>query len=647
MNKTLLSVFTLFLPLAVLGQDTARVNALDPVTITATLKPMAGSKTGRNLIVIKGEDIAKYPVHSLDEVLRYIPGIEVQSRGPMGVQSDFVIRGGTFQQVLVVVDGLRVNDPNTGHFNSYIPIVPAEIERIEVLMGPSSAIYGSDAVGGVINVFTKTFSRNHPIGTTSQLNVSSGAYGLFNANGNVNYNTNKWTLSAGALSNNADGQQQRGIKGYFNLHTFSGAAAYKFNDNWRIAYRVSYDSRRFAAQNFYTSFATDTATERVNSLWSQLNLSYDKGNNHLTVRAGYKNVKDHYLYNSISTANNNTSKLWQGLATYQHDFSSILDLTTGLQYQRKSIASNDRGNHMLEQVAAFAVLNYELAKNLNISPAVRLDHDEAAGTQLVPQFNTSYRYGKINLRGSLGKTIRNADFTELYNNYNKPIVTSGRIGNPALTAEKSFSYEAGADFFAGSELKLAATYFQRRHTDLIDWTTTPYANMPRKDNLSPTGTYALARNITKVNTTGIEANVMWKHAVGNKQFINATAGFVWLNSVTSDGVPSFYTSSHAKYLTNAMLRYDADKWNLSINGLYKVRTAQSVAALNGAVDKSYFVANVKGTFNIIRNRLSVFAEADNVFDKKYADLLGAQMPGRWLMGGLSLQIQQITPIKKH
>ncbi len=97
-------------------------------------------------------------MQSIDELLRYVPGVEVQSRGPMGTQADFTIRGGTFQQVLVILDGIRLNDPLTGHFSSYIPISPAEIDRIEVLKGASSAIYGTEAVGGVIHIISKTFA---------------------------------------------------------------------------------------------------------------------------------------------------------------------------------------------------------------------------------------------------------------------------------------------------------------------------------------------------------------------------------------------------------------------------------------------------------------------------------------------------------
>src|SRR4030095_9268627 len=120
---------------------------LNPVTVTASLQPLPVSRTGRNIATIPGNYFRKLSVHSIDELLRYIPGVEVQMRGPAGSQSDIVLRGGTFQQVLVILDGIRLNDPTTGHFNSYIPIAPAEIERIEVLKGASSAIYGSEAVG--------------------------------------------------------------------------------------------------------------------------------------------------------------------------------------------------------------------------------------------------------------------------------------------------------------------------------------------------------------------------------------------------------------------------------------------------------------------------------------------------------------------
>ena len=132
---------------------------LDPLTLTTSRAPQKASETGRSITVVDGSLFKQLPVFSIDELLKYVPGVEVQSRGPMGAQSDIVMRGGTFQQVLVLVDGIKLNDPITGHFSSYIPIAPSEIDRIEVLRGPAAAIYGAEAVGGVINVITKTFNQ--------------------------------------------------------------------------------------------------------------------------------------------------------------------------------------------------------------------------------------------------------------------------------------------------------------------------------------------------------------------------------------------------------------------------------------------------------------------------------------------------------
>ncbi|RAJ06598.1 iron complex outermembrane receptor protein [Chitinophaga skermanii] len=620
--------------LPVLASAQTQNKQLDPVTVTATIQPTTSSRTGRNLVIIKGEEIAKLPVHSLDELLRYVPGLEIQARGPMGAQSDFVVRGGTFQQVLVIIDGMRVNDPNTGHFNSYIPVTPGEIERIEVLKGASSAIYGSEAVGGVIHIITKAFATNSGKAQQSyNASLTGGAYGLVNGSGSAYYNNGKTAISAGVLSNNADGQPQRGTNGFLHLNTFSLSASHQINENWQVAARSSYDTRNFAAQGFYTTFASDTASENVNTLWNQVQISYEKGRDRFSFRAGYKTVDDTYKYNPSSSANLSTSKLWQILSTYEHGVTQRGSMIVGVQYQNKSIASNDRGNHTLNQAAAFVGWNQTIGEHFTLNPALRLDWNEGGGYELVPQMNVSYRQEWFQLRASAGKTIRDADFTERYNNYNKPTVASGRIGNPNLTAEHSFSYEGGADFFIGQHIKISTSVFRRQQSDLIDWVTTPYANMPRKDNLVAGGTYALAKNISKVNTTGFEGDIQYIHPLANKHKIVLNAGVVWMDTESSEGVTSFYISSHARVLTNFSAEYQAPRWNVSINGLYKKRNPQSAAAIKAYVSDDYFVSNVKASYFIIKDRLSIFGEVDNIFDRNYQDLLGAQMPGRWVMGG--------------
>lgn len=505
---------------------------LDPVTVTSSLQAMQSSRTGRNITIIKGDQFAQLPVNSLDELLRYVPGVEVQSRGPQGAQADIVLRGGTFQQVLIVVDGLRLNDPNTGHFNAYIPIAPAEIERIEILKGASSAIYGSDAVGGVIHVITKSFAAKEKKVRQMQGRIAVGEYGLVNGQAGAFISNGKTAIAAGMVSNNANGQPQRGIRGYFHNNTASVSVAHRLNDAWQLGLRTAYDSRDFAAQNFYTTFASDTASETVTSLWNQALLSYASAQNKFSFSVGHKQADDEYYFSPSFAPNQNKSTLLQSIATYERRITDNTAITGGAQFQSRRIRSNDRGNHTVKQVAGFLILNQAIGNRFQINPAVRIDWDERAGTEWVPQLNLSYRTERLQLRGAVGKTIRHADFTERYNNYNKPIVSRGSIGNPDLRAERSLSFEAGADFYANTSWRISTSYFQRNHDDLIDFVTTPYASMPRKSNLVPTGTYALALNVSEVTTRGFETDVMYQKQWTAQQSISAMAGLVWLASST-------------------------------------------------------------------------------------------------------------------
>lgn len=633
LKSIIISVFLFFTCFAN-GQDTI---TLDPVSISASLKPVTVSRTGRNIVVIKGEEFNKLPVHTVDDLLRYLPGIEVQARGPMGSQSDIVIRGGTFQQVLVVLDGLRLNDPNSGHFTGYIPVAPSEIDRIEIVKGASSAIYGSEAVGGVIHIITKTFvAKQHEDKKQLALQATGGEYGLWGINAGGHYQKKHTAVSAGIVSNNADGQQQRGTTGYFNNNTASFSVGHYFNEKLHVSVRSAYDKRKFSAQNFYTTFKSDTANETVETFWNQLNLTYKKGSNKFSADAGYKQVKDRYAFNSAGAPNRNTSTLLQLSGSYEHVLSVNTSLTGGIQVQNKKIISNDRGNHQLIQAAGYFVLHQSFG-SLSIMPALRVDHTENSGTELVPQLNISYKKNDLQLRGSAGKTIRQADFTERYNNYNKTFVASGSIGNPNLEAEHSFSYELGADLFVKNIFKISATAFKRDQQQLIDWTPTPYNQMPRKNNLSPTGIYALAKNIAKVNTSGFETDIQFTKRINTSQKIWAMLGFLWLDSKSSDSIPSFYLSSHATFSSNFSVAWENKFVAISVNGIYKKRRAQSAAAINAALSPQYFVMNTKAEI-FVWKRSSVFFQADNLFNKNYSDLLGSQMPGRWLMGGVKVNL---------
>lgn len=635
-KKILLSSFVL-LSISSIAQE--KEVELDPITITSSLSSVASSKTGRNIIVIKGEQFSKLPVNSIDELLRYIPGIEMQARGPMGAQSDITLRGSTFQQVLVIVDGIRVNDPLTGHFSTYIPIAPSEIERIEVLKGASSAIYGSDAVGGVIHVITKTFAAKGKEGRDVTAQVTGGEYDLLNVNAGGFYSDGKTSIGAGFLTNNSKGQLQRGTRGFFHNNTVSFSIAHHLNDAWQIGFRSSIDNRNFGAQNFFTTLALDTASEKVQTAWNQLHIGYQKGANKLSLSVGHKTADDEFKLNPASAPNQNHSKLIQTLAVYDAKLSESTTIISGLQFQSRSITSNDRGNHEVDQAAAFVVLQQAISNDFTISPALRVDWDERAGTELVPQLNLSYKLNKLQLRASGGRTIRQADFTERYNNYNRALVTGGRIGNPDLASETSWSGEAGFDLFLANQLKFSSSYFYRDYSDLIDWAATPYNQMPRKINLIPTGKYELSTNVSNVKTSGVEFDLQHTKSF-DKNSLYTSLGVVVVNSKTTEGSPTIYLTSYARFLTNFTVQYQSPWFSISVNGLYKNRKRQAGAANYIKLSRDYFVVNAKAEGYIIKNRFSAFVQVDNILDEQYTDVLGTIMPSRWLMGGLKLSLSK-------
>jgi iron complex outermembrane receptor protein len=401
-----------------------------------------------------------------------------------------------------------------------------------------------------------------------------------------------------------------------------------------LALRSAYDDRSFSAQNFYTTFASDTATEQVKTWWNQASITYTKNKVKWNTNIGYKSVSDHYLFNHKSLPNDNKSSVVQALSSADISFTEKTGITTGIQFISKGITSNDRGDHSVYQGAAFVILHQAIGTHLFLDPAMRFDYNERGGFEFVPQLNAAFRGDNYQLRGSIGRTIRDADFTERYNNYNKALVTSGRIGNPDLEAETSISYEAGGDFRISDKIKVSGTWFQRHHEKLIDYIVTPYSEMPRKDNLSPTGTYALAKNFSKVKTTGWETDIQFRQPLGSLQQLTANVGLVWLNSKLDDGSsPGFYLSSHAKFLTNFSVIYSYKWLSLSVNGVYKTRQEQQASSIHAEVSKDYFLVNGKADISFAKH-FGAFIQLDNIGDTHYSDLLGSPMPGRWLMGGL-------------
>jgi iron complex outermembrane receptor protein len=613
--------------------------SLDPVAVSATLSPAAVSKSGRNIVVITAAEIEKMPASSLDEVLRYLPGMEVQSRGPLGAQADFSLRGGTFQQVLVILDGVRINDPLTGHFSSYIPIAPAEIERIEILKGSSSAIYGADAVGGVINIISKSFHATKQEKTSEvSAELGRGEYNLYKNRAGLSWQNKGTIFSAGYLLNKTDGQMLRGSRSFLDMNTLSLSAKQFIGENTSIAYRYARDSRDFNAQNFYTQFLSDTASEKVSTEWHQASFNHQHGKHQIRLDGSWKSVSDRYQFNRTRPANTNYSGIAQAQLTHIVNMGEKTGISSGVQWISRNVESNNRGNHRIGYGGIFTVLNQRFGDNLVVSPAIRIDFNERSGTEILPQLNVSWRRESFQLRGSAGRSTREADFTERFNNYLAP-VSGTRIGNPDLRPESAWNAEAGGDFYLSENLRISGTLFGRFHKNLIDYQLTPYAEMPRKDNLKPEVSYLLARNLSRVQTLGIESDIWLRTELRPGHRLDGSIGLILMESNTDGNTPSLYVSNHARFLGNYNLMYTANQFSLSANGLYKIRSSSSQAGLL-TLSPDYFMMNLRAEYRLFENSLIVFFQADNVLNKRYTDILGPQMPGRWLSGGIRVAFKR-------
>jgi iron complex outermembrane receptor protein len=254
----------------------------------------------------------------------------------------------------------------------------------------------------------------------------------------------------------------------------------------------------------------------------------------------------------------------------------------------------------------------------------------------VPQINLSYQLNQLQLRASAGYAYRNADFTELYNNYNRTGIRSGSIGNPNLNPEKSFNYEFGFDWITTADSKISLSAFSRNSKDLIDWTLTPYVDMPRKENLVVAGNYLLAKNQSSIHVEGIELDYLLDKKINSNQSIKFKSGLIWINTENKNGPLSFYLSSAPKFLANFATTFSTKQIDFNLTGLYKSRNGQTANPILLPISNDYFVMNARINFRFNKVKHMVFIQADNLFNSTINDFIGAPLPGRWLQAGARL-----------
>ena len=626
---------------------------LDEVTVYGSRLDQLAGQTGRYVTVVPGSTLSRYPVTSLDDLLRLLPALEIQSRGSFGTQADITLRGSTFNQVLILLDGMRLNDPLTGHFGGYFPITPAEIEQIEVVRGPGAALYGPDAVGGFVNIVTKTFAATHrPDGVQAGGTFLAGEYGLKSTNLGFYGQDKGLRLAGGLLNNTASGQLldlPGGGRNDFKLNTYSLSGAYQISDKLSAAARASFDRRDYNAQNYYTTNVGDRARETTGRDWYQGQLRYQwSARSRTELQLVGSSSSDYYLYTPTSVASDHLMHVLNLQGQHQLQLSGKLRATVGGQADRRAVQSNDRGDHAVWHGGAFAVAALAPVAALHLTAALRLDHDQNYGTELLPQLNASYDAAeKLTLRGAVGRAIRAPNFTEQYNSAIRPgTVPSGfNVGNPGLAAERTWSYEAGLDYRPAPALTLHGTAFARAGRNLIDYVATPGAQVQAATgfgNLNPASTYRFAENLFVVNTRGVELEATTQARLAPGLRLDGSLGYTFTHVGVDGDVVSQYLSNVARHLVSGNVALTHRRFVLAVGGVFKQRTGQqttpSASTLDTRLTPSYAVFNARLDLALLPERVWLVGQAQNLFDARYADLLGATMPRRWLMAGVRVAL---------
>ena len=575
---------------------------LPDVVVTGTSIPQDIQSIGRDVTVINGDEIRASGKKNIDEILNYISGIDVKSRSPYGIQSDVSIRGSRSNQVLILIDGIKMNDSQTEHYNMDLPINVEDIERIEIIKGGASSIYGSNAYAGVINIITKP-KRNNTVYT----DLSGGSYDLNSQSLGTNFIIKGFrnTLSfkrAYALGD-IDDTDFETYTAYFN--TLKNFDTFDFN--------FSYGGLKkdYGADSFYTE-AYPHEEEHIDSHFLKLKVN-KYINERLIIESStwYRWHKDIYYldrYRKDWYKNKHIKNTYGGDIRSIYDFGKI-KLLLGTTVIEETIDSNNLGDHNRLNNAFYSQLILHPLKNVILDASVRTDYYEKWGWNTSPAFNISYNFNKfMKLRTSISKSFRIPNYTELY--YDSPT----NKGNPSLDKEKGLSYEAGADITI-KETTLSLTYFMRHEKDVIDWVGEGTIDSPY-----------IAENIAEVDTDGVEVALLKE----NLYFIkNPQLTYTYINqkgeNISEQGR---YLSDYPEhqFIFNFYLNYI---WDIKqyINIKYEDRTAlKDYCLINSSLSKDFKIKN--------NGNLILYIKGTNLLNTSYSLIRGVDLPGRWLEGGV-------------
>lgn len=589
------------------GLGPVAAHAQATVVSLDTLKVQVGSRVSPNLPaltrsvqLLDRSEIEALPVRTVSGVLEWATSVDVQSRSP--AQNDLSIRGSSFEQVVVLVNGVRMSDPQTGHFDLDLAVPLDRVERIEILRGPSSALYGADAVGGVVNVVTREG------GPPWQGRIEAGSWGTarLSLGGGVE--------DEGGLSLHGGGEFARS-DGHREGTDYEMALVHLTADHplgqGSLSGEIGAALRDFGAQDFYAPFPS---FERTRSYTGSVRWTGKPQDSSVQwdVGASYRRHLDDFVLKREDPSfyqNEHTSSQAAAEVLARIDLFPGAGLAVGGELARDRLESTNLGDRSEARGAVLGELVLGRGGSMAFSAGVRTDWHEGFGSFFSPSFSGSYRLGSsFRVRGSLGRSFRAPTWTERY--YQDPV----NVGQEDLNPEQAWSGEVGGDLFLGSALRASVTLFERRATDLIDW-----ARDLEAGDTVPWET----RNVEEATFRGVEVDLTFSGPLQTRWTLGGSV-------MSSDSEEA--QGYRSKYALRPLLERYLIGFRRSWAGFSVGLNAQR-AERSG--EEPYHRVDLRTGFRF--KPAWVYLDATNLFDAEYADVTGAMAPGRGI--GLGLEIR--------
>ncbi|AOR26266.1 TonB-dependent receptor [Formosa sp. Hel3_A1_48] len=592
------NLFTLIGLLVIQYGIAQQVQSLDSVTIESTRIDLPFKENSRTISIITAEVIEDSPATNLAELLQQEAGIDIRRQGIYGMQADLYIRGGSFDQTLLLIDGIKVEDPQTGHHTLNIALPLEVIKRIEIIKGPAARIFGQNAFTGAINIVTKTNGD-----LKNNVGFQLGSYNQQHATATLGKSLDKASVMGHASINSSEGyryntdfqNQNYFLKSSFNTKTTP------------IDVIATFSERKFGGNQFYAIDAKEQYEETQSSLVG-ISTIIKRGDLKISSQLYWKRNQDMYLYirNNPSVYRNLHISNKVGIQINSSYSSSFGVTGFGIDVAKVKMNSNRLGNRERWMGNFFLEHRFSLLDNkLDVTPGVAVNYFSEFDFNAFPGIDLGYRINdSFRVYANAGYTYRVPTYNDLY------YVGRQDIGNENLVPERAISEEVGLKYF-GNKLTASVAFFNRDSDNLIDYT---------KENEDDKWQ---SNNLKRLNSNGIEAQLSSPFKLG--QYTQSLSlGYTYLNEDLGT-----VKSNFSKYIINSLNQH----LTANIKTQFSKNFSQSVVYkfADRANGENYSVVDVQ--LKLMINTLELTLTGNNIFNASYIETGIVPMPkGNVLVG---------------